>query len=71
VEAQFMIPPFDVFQIMPDRQPLWMGSAATLEDAKAQVKKSGETQPGEYLILRQKTGHKISMIMTREKDSGT
>ncbi|MGH9640902.1 MAG: hypothetical protein ACRD3Q_00605 [Terriglobales bacterium] len=56
-----MVPPFDIFRIMRDKQPLWLEPAPTLEEAKARVKELGKTSPGEYLILCQKTGDQITV----------
>ena len=58
-----MIPPFDIFRVLQDGQPLWLESASTVEDARARIKKLGEFCPGEYLILSQKTGHKLSILV--------
>ena len=58
-----MIPPFDIFQVVEGRQPLWLEPASTLDDARARVNELGKSRPGEYLIFSQKTGHKISVIV--------
>jgi GrpB-like predicted nucleotidyltransferase (UPF0157 family) len=39
----------------------WMEAAADLERAKARVKVLAASSPGEYIILNQKTGEKISI----------
>jgi hypothetical protein len=62
-----VIPPFDIFQIMQDKQPLWLESAFTLETAKARVRELGESRPGEYLILSHKTGHQITLIVGKSE----
>jgi hypothetical protein len=63
-----LIPPFDIFQVIDDRQPLWVESASTLEVAKARVKELGKDRPGEYLVFSQKTGRKISITVPPAKD---
>jgi hypothetical protein len=58
-----MIPPFDIFRIAQDNQPLWVEPASTLEDARARVVELGELYPGEYFIFSQQTGHRIAMTV--------
>ncbi len=58
-----MIPPFDIFRVTEDSQPLWIEPEVTLEDAKARVNDLGKSRPGEYLIFSVKTGHKISITI--------
>jgi hypothetical protein len=53
-----MTPPFDIFQLETHGMQ-WLGSAATLEDAKARVQELAVRSPGEYLLLNQKTGNKL------------
>jgi hypothetical protein len=59
--AATMIPPFDLFRIV-DGNPLWVGTAITLEEARLQVRSLHTRLPGEYLIVSLKTGHKESII---------
>ena len=56
-----MILPFDIFHVMKNEEPLWIEAAPTMEEARARVTELGESRPGEYIILSQKTGHKISI----------
>ena len=65
-----MIPPFDIFRVTQDSQPLWLEPASTLDDAKARVNELGKSRPGEYLIFSQKTGHKISIMITEQEKRG-
>jgi hypothetical protein len=51
---------FDVFK-MGKEGPVWRGSANTLDDAKARVQKLGKIQPGEYLIINQRTGERLEI----------
>ena len=62
-----MIPPFDIFRVTQDSQPLWLEPASTLDDAKARVIELGKSRPGEYIIFSQKTGHKISIMVARQE----
>jgi hypothetical protein len=62
-----MILPFDIFQVPQDSHPLWLESASTLEEATARVNELGKFRPGEYLILSQETGQKISIIAGQDE----
>jgi hypothetical protein len=53
-------PAFDIFQVQ-DSGVLWLGSAATAEDAKEQVRQMAARAPGKYLLFDQKTGTKQVM----------
>src|SRR5258706_294590 len=55
-----MIPPFDIFKVE-SIGPRWMEPAADLERAKARVKVLAASSPGEYIIVSQQTGEKISI----------
>jgi hypothetical protein len=52
-----MIPQFDLFHIA-DGNPIWVGTASTLDEARLQVGALLARQPGEYLIVSLQTGHK-------------
>jgi hypothetical protein len=56
-----LIPPFDIFVVAEDGNPIWIEPAETLEGARARVAELSATRPGEYLIFSQKTGHKLSI----------
>jgi hypothetical protein len=56
-----MVPPFDIFRVIKDGQPFWLEPAESLDQAKARVQELGASEPGEYLIFSQKTGHKVSI----------
>jgi hypothetical protein len=58
-----MIPPFDIFRVTQDNQPIWVEPASTLEDARARVMELGEFYPGEYFIFSQQTGNRIAMTV--------
>jgi hypothetical protein len=51
-------PAFDIFQVQ-DSGVLWLGSAATVEDAREQVRQIAARAPGKYLLFDQKTGTKL------------
>ena len=51
-------PGFDIFQVE-DSGVLWLGSAATVEDAQEQVRQIAARAPGKYLLFDQKTGTKL------------
>ena len=55
-----MIPPFDIFKVESSGLR-WMEVAADLERAKTRVKVLAASSPGEYIILNQETGEKISI----------
>jgi hypothetical protein len=55
-----MIPPFDIFKAETDGAR-WIEPAIDLETAKSRVALVAKSSPGEYIILSQKTGPKISI----------
>lgn len=55
-----MMPPFDIFKVESSGLR-WMEAAADLERARARVKVLAASWPGEYFILNQNTGEKISI----------
>jgi hypothetical protein len=55
-----MLPPFDIFK-MESSGLRWMEAVADLERAEARVKVLAASSPGEYVILNQNTGEKISI----------
>jgi hypothetical protein len=54
------MPPFDIFRTDPEGV-LWIESAATLESAKECVQQLAMRSPGEYLLLNQVTGDKLTI----------
>jgi hypothetical protein len=56
-----MIPAYDIFRFHMDGAPIWLEPANTFNDAKARIQQLGATQPGDYLILNQKTAEKIPL----------
>ena len=60
---------FDIFQAETTGDVLWLGTAVTIEDAKARAREFARRSPGEYLVLNQKTGDKIRIDLNRVRDS--
>jgi hypothetical protein len=56
-----MIPPFDIFKVESSGHR-WMEAAPDLERAKARVRTLSASSPGEFLILNQVTGEKLSVL---------
>jgi hypothetical protein len=54
--------PLDIFKTDPDGSVLWRGAAETLVAAKAYIKKWAVSSPGEYLVLNQHTGDRVSIL---------
>ena len=54
-----MSPSFDVFRQDPDGSVVWRGTAASLEEAKAQVQELAVNAPCEYFIMNLNTGRKL------------
>jgi hypothetical protein len=50
---------FDIFEKENDDRVVWRAAAATMEEAKAHVRKFAMSSPGEYVILSLRTGHKL------------
>ena len=55
-----MMPPFDILKVESEGVR-WMEAVADLERAKARVKVLAVSSPGEYFIVNQQTGEKISI----------
>ncbi len=53
-----MTHPIDIFQVEATGV-CWVETAPNIEHAKARVKELAAKLPGEYVVLDQKTGHKI------------
>jgi len=54
-----MIPPFDIFRLELDGHLVWRGTAETLELARLRIKVLKDSEPADYLIHSQETGHKM------------
>ena len=60
-----MSPTFDVFQQDPDGSVVWRGTAASLEEAKAQIEELAANSQYQYFIMNLNTGRKL-MIKRNE-----
>jgi len=60
-----VIPPFDVFTLDASKEMLRIVAVADLDIANARVVALMQAEPCEYLIVSQKTGHKISIKPTK------
>ena len=57
-----MLPPFDVLKVGDDGIPIWVTSAATVDEAKARIKELAKRSSAkEFLIFSQQTQNKISV----------
>ena len=54
-----MTAPFDIFENEKTGTVLWVGSAKTIEEARARVDQFSAHSSADYLILNQKTGNKV------------
>jgi len=54
-----MIAPFDIFSVNAQDDPVWVSSAASLDEAKAIISRLSKDSHCDYLILSQVTGHKM------------
>lgn len=61
-----MVPQFDIFRVLGDREPLWIEATVTLDDAITRVRQIGAARSGEYFIHSQKTGVEIAMTVGPE-----
>jgi hypothetical protein len=53
--------PFDIFKQQPDGRDYWVEAAQDLESAKERAQVLAETFPGQYVIVDNTTGEKISI----------
>ena len=53
-----MVPSLDIFKIS-GGSVLWRDAVATIETAKARIRKLALSSPGEYFILDQNTGERV------------
>lgn len=60
---------FDIFQAETTGDVLWLGTAVTIEDAKARAREFAQSSPGKYLVLNQKTGDKIVIDLNKAQES--
>jgi hypothetical protein len=55
--GQIMVPSLDIFKIS-GAGVIWHGAVATLETAKARIRRLALLSPGDYFILDQNTGQR-------------
>ena len=53
-----MLPPFDIFRVETDGHLVWRDTAETLDLARLRIKILMVSQPGDFVIYSQQTGHK-------------
>jgi hypothetical protein len=53
-----MLPPFDIFRVETDGHLVWKDTAETLVLARLRIKILMVSQPGDFVIYSQETGHK-------------
>jgi hypothetical protein len=56
-----LVPPLNIFKIDAEGHPIWMQTAASLEEAKSFVQQLGMIWATEYLVVSLVTGNKISI----------
>ena len=61
-----MIPPLDIFRLDSDGNLIWRTTAETLEAATRRVGILMTSEPGDYVIYSQKTGHKTIVRMQKQ-----
>jgi hypothetical protein len=67
-EGKSRTAPFDIFRTEGTGSVLWIGSAASVTEAKARIRQQSAGSPGEYLLLNQQTGTKL-VIKLDETDA--
>jgi hypothetical protein len=51
--------PFDVFRTDGSGRPMWLETCSSIDDSMERVRELGALQPGEYVILNERTSRKI------------
>jgi hypothetical protein len=54
----------DIFRTLPDGQPLWLKTVEGLEEAKSQLCKLAELEPGDYFIYDTRLGRRVDNFNT-------
>ena len=49
----------DIFRTLPDGHPLWLKAVEGLEEAKSQLCKLAELEPGDYFIYDTRLGRRL------------
>ncbi len=58
-EGKSRTAPFDIFRAESNGSVLWIGSAASVAEAKACIQRQSASSAGEFLLLNQETGSKL------------
>jgi hypothetical protein len=53
-----MLPPFDIFRVETDGRLVWKDTAQTFDLARLRIKILMISQPGDFVVYSQETGHK-------------
>ena len=53
-----MIPPFDIFRVESDGHLVWKDAAVTLNRARLRIRILMISDPADYIIYSEQTGHK-------------
>jgi hypothetical protein len=56
-----MIQPFDIFRIEKDGGLVWVGTAETMDAAKARARAECASKAGDFWIVSLKTGNKLEL----------
>lgn len=60
----------DIFRTLPDGQFLWIEAVEGLEEAKSQLNKLAEEEPGDYFIYDTHQGCRVEFLsVARQKPS--
>jgi hypothetical protein len=59
-----MFSAFDIFCTDENGVPMWVEACPSIDDAKKRVGELGASHPGKYIILDQRTSHKL-VVMVR------
>jgi hypothetical protein len=62
-----MVPPFDIFRVESDGHLVWRDTAKNMDLARLRVKILMTSEPADYVIYSQHTGHKT---VVRNETSG-
>jgi hypothetical protein len=57
---------FDIFRVDADGDAVWVVSVPTLQTACKLVEQLSASEPGEYFLFGQQTGHEISVHVVEE-----
>ena len=60
---------FDIFQADTTGTVLWLGATASLDEAKTRAQELAARAPGKYLVLDQRTGHKLVINCDRSDEA--